>query len=144
MKRKALPQHSWNLHWKTIGIAITLVTTLAGCAAMIGTETQFTPWRGEPTILTGKGGAVETTEGIEFWIKGEPDKTFRVIGVISQIRSDDPFDNLIFGKFNRSQVADLVKQATGDGVVLLRSDRVGTDQGIQSNSIMAVFRYEKP
>lgn len=117
------------------------VAMLAGCAAVIGTETRFSPWNGE-SVVRGQGGAVESVDGIEFWSHGAPSKPYRVIGVIEQSTDDDPVNNLLFGKFNRSEVIGHVRKAGGHGVVTVATDRVGTAQTVQRNAVMAVFRYE--
>lgn len=122
-------------------VATMIAAFTGGCAAMIGTETRFTPWSGH-AVAQGRGGAVETVDGIEIWTVGTPERKYRIIGVVEQSRSDDAFDNLLFGRFNRSEVLTLVKQAGGNGLVTLKTERVGTAQAVQHTAVMAVFRYE--
>jgi hypothetical protein len=137
-------------------ILITIAILASGCAAVIGTETSFTPWRGEQ-LFKGTGGAVEVIDGVEFWKAGEPDRQYKVVGLISQRKSDDTLDKMLFGEFNRKQVSDLVKANNGDGVVTLKSQRfvsgystqmpinqygsANTSPEYAEASVLAVFRY---
>ena len=94
-------------------VALVAMTILAsGCATIIGTETSFTPWRGEQ-LYKGSGGAVEVIDGVEFWKAGEPERPYKVVGLISQRKSDDALDKMLFGEFNRKQVTELVKANNG-------------------------------
>jgi hypothetical protein len=135
-------------------IAMTIL--VSGCATIIGTETSFTPWRGEQ-LYKGSGGAVEVVDGVEFWKAGEPERPYKVVGLISQRKSDGTLDKMLFGEFNRKQVADLIKANNGDGVVTVKSQRfvsgyttqmpvnqygsANTSPDYAEASVLAVFRY---
>lgn len=138
-------------------VALVAMTILAsGCATIIGTETSFTPWRGEQ-LYKGSGGAVEVIDGVEFWKAGEPERPYKVVGLISQRKSDDALDKMLFGEFNRKQVTELVKANNGDGVVTVKSQRfvsgyttqmpvnqygsATTSPDYAEASVLAVFRY---
>ena len=141
-----------------IGKAVLVIMTIlaSGCATIIGTETTFTPWRGEQ-LYKGTGGAVEVFDGIEFWTTGEPERPYEIVGIISQRKSDDSLDNMLFGEFNRKQVTELVKANNGDGVVTVKSQRfvsgyttqmpvnqygsATTSPDYAEASVLAVFRY---
>ena len=137
--------------------AIIAIAILAsGCATIIGTETSFTPWRGEQ-LYKGNGGAVEEVDGVEFWKFGEPERPYKVIGLIAQKKSDDTLDKMLFDEFNIKQVIELVKENNGDGVVTVKSERfvsgyttqmpinqygsTTTSPEYAKASILAVFRY---
>lgn len=125
---------------------------VSGCATVIGTETSFKAWRGDQTFK-GKGGTLETFEGVEFWGSGEPPEEYEVVGIISQNKSDGTLDDLMFGEFNRRQIIDIVKREGGDGVVELKSGRFVSGYRVNEYSpvpvapeyskstVMAVFRY---
>lgn len=129
---------------------------LSGCATVIGTETSFTPWRGEQQFK-GTGGAVEEIDGVEFWKAGDPERSYEVIGLITQRKSDDTLNKIMFDEFNRQQVVELVKKNNGDGVVTLKSERfvsgytttmpinqygsATTSPDYAKASVLAVFRY---
>lgn len=137
-------------------VLITIAILGSGCAAVIGTETSFTPWRGEQ-LFKGAGGAVEIIDGVEFWKAGEPERHYKVVGLISQRKSDDTLDKMLFGEFNRKQVVDLVKANNGDGVVTIKSQRFVSGYSTQmpinqygsattspeyaEASVLAVFQY---
>ena len=103
-------------------LSFTALFVYCGCAALVGTETSFQQWRGSK-IYQGDGGAVETVDGIEFWSAGEPDRPYRIVGYITQSRSDDPLDKIILGTFNRHEIIGYVKNNGGDGVISVGSSR---------------------
>lgn len=135
---------------------IAMAMSVAGCAAIIGTETSFTPWRGEQ-LYKGVGGAVEVIGGVEFWKVGEPDRPYKIIGLITQKNSADSLDKMLFGEFNRKQIAKIINNNEGDGVVTLKSDRfvsgyttqmpineygsITTSPEYAEASVLAVFQY---
>lgn len=139
---------------KAVLVAMTIVAS--GCATIIGTETSFIPWRGEQ-LYKGTGGAVEVVDGIEFWKAGEPGRPYKIVGIISQSKSDDTLNKMLFGEYNRKQVTELVKANNGDGVVTVKSQRfvsgyttqmpvnqygsATTSPEYAEASILAVFRY---
>lgn len=58
---------------------------LSSCAAVqeAYSPTIFKPWSGA-TEFVGKGGTVRTVDGIDIWENGEPDRKFRLLGIIEQ------------------------------------------------------------
>ena len=65
-------------------------------------------------ILQGTGGALDVFEGVEFWVKGAPNKPYQVIGYIDGEFDDEwPAEDSL-----RSQISAKVKEIGGDGVVL--------------------------
>lgn len=123
-------------------VLLSMGAFLAGCATIIGTETSFTPWRGDK-VFKGNGGGVEVVNGVEFWTHGEPEQSYKIIGLITQKRTDETLENLLFAEFNRKQILELVKRESGDGVVTVKSERFGSSDGAQQASVLAVFRYVK-
>jgi hypothetical protein len=77
--------------------ALVAVLAFSGCASITGTETSYKSWVGDD-VYQGKGGAVEVVNGVEIWEHGEPNKPYKVIGLITQSKSDDSVNQLIFGK----------------------------------------------
>jgi hypothetical protein len=55
---------------------------LSGCATP--PKTTWLDWRGGVPSITGKGGVVRQVEGIEYWTYGEPDRPFKVLGIMEQ------------------------------------------------------------
>lgn len=116
---------------------------IVGCSTIIGTETTFMPWRGNK-VFKGNGGGLDVVNGVEFWIHGEPERPYKIIGLITHRRSDETLDKLLFAEFNRKQIIEFVKKEGGNGVVTVKRERFVTLDGLQQQSVLAVFRYEKP
>ena len=127
------------------------VISVLGCAAIVGTDTAFIPWKGKDYFEGGGGGAVEKFEGVEFWKAGTPEQPFKVVGLIIQNRGtdEDTVNNFLFGDFNKREIVKLVRNNKGDGVLTLADDRKTTfypAAGTAASTIslkLAVFRYVK-
>lgn len=129
---------------------------MSGCATVIGTSTEFKAWRGD-YIYQGKGGAVEVHNGVEFWEHGEPNKAYKVIGLVAQTKKSSLGHEMLFGDFNRGKIVKIVLREKGDGVVLMRSQNYvsgystnmpGNQYGSATTtaeyseaSVLAVFKY---
>lgn len=139
--------------------ALVAVLAFSGCASITGTETSYKPWVGDD-VYQGKGGAVEVVNGVEIWEHGEPNKPYKVIGLITQSKSDDSVNQLLFGKYSQQQITDIVTKEGGDGVVVMSSkqfvsgyttqmpmnqfDVARTSPDYSTASVLAVFRYVSP
>jgi hypothetical protein len=98
---------------KTIFMLFIATALLCGCSS-----TNFTEYRG-PAIVQGKGGTVRVVDGIDFWENGDPDKKFKILGVI-----DDRRDEGIFANSGRdSALAKVAHQKGGDAVIFMNTDR---------------------
>src|SRR5262245_20208978 len=90
-------------------IAVAVGTILlTSCAT-----TNFTEYH-DQNIMEGKGGTVRVIEGIDFWEKGEPDRKYRILGVISDSRDE----GLSFQFLKDEDVALAARQHGGDAVML--------------------------
>ncbi len=97
----------------SIIVSLVLIGMLvAGC-----TTTTFTEYRGDG-IRQGKGGTVRNVQGIDFWENGEPDRKYRILGVIDDARKDS-----IFVPGKDGAVAKLARERGGDAVILAGGDR---------------------
>jgi hypothetical protein len=93
----------------------TLLITVLFCGC---SSTNFTEYRG-PAVVQGKGGTVRVVDGIDFWENGDPDRKFKILGVI-----DDRRDVGIFTRSGRdSAVAKVARERGGDAVIFISSDR---------------------
>ena len=97
-------------------------TILCGCSS-----TNFTEYRG-PAVVEGKGGTVRVVDGIDFWENGEPDRKFKVLGVIDDSRGDGLLSRM--GK--DSAIAKVARERGGDGVIPSGSSR--EFRGVDLNS----------
>lgn len=100
---------------KTLNLLVVALTSalLVSCST-----TRFTEYRGA-SVLQGKGGTVRTVEGIDFWENGEPDRKYRILGIIDDTRGE----GLISRAGKDSDIAKVARQYGGDAVVLIGSDR---------------------
>jgi len=129
---------------------------VSACATVIGTSTEFKAWRGDE-VYKGKGGAVEIHDGVEFWEHGEPNKPYKVIGLVSQTKKASLGHEMLFGDFNQREIIEIVHRENGDGVVALKSHRFVSGYSTQlpvneygsahtsaeysEASVLAVFKY---
>jgi hypothetical protein len=137
-------------------MAILIFGFLDGCATLTGTETSYKEWKVEGKYQ-GQGGSVEVVNGVEFWEHAGPDRPYKVIGLITQSRSDASFKKLLFGGYSQKQITDIVHRVGGDGVLIMTSKRFvsgytthmpanlsdtsSTTTDYSKASIYAVFQY---
>jgi hypothetical protein len=82
---------------------------LSGCAS-----TEFQPFEG-PSIFEGRGGTKTVTDGIDFWENGEPPRKFKLLGIVSDQRSNA----LIHTLSMKRDIARKAKEQNADAVILL-------------------------
>lgn len=95
-----------------------LVTVLVAMFATSCTTTNFTKYRGEG-VVDGKGGTIRVVEGIDFWENGEPDRKYRILGVIDDSRGEGLISRI--GK--DKAIAKVAQEHGGDAVILSDSSR---------------------
>ena len=112
---------------------------LCGCST-----TNFTEYRG-PAVVQGNGGTVRAVDGIDFWENRDPDRKFKILGVIDDRRGDG-----ILSRSGRdSAIAKVAHMRGGDAVILMNSDRElsGVDQygnvHYKRNTKLMVVKYEE-
>jgi hypothetical protein len=110
-----------------IAVALT-VMLVTSCST-----TNFTEYRGQG-VVEGKGGTVRVVEGIDFWENGEPDRKYRVLGVIDDSRGE----GLITGSGRDSDIAKVARERGGNAVILVGSSR--EFRGVDLNSGAANYR----
>jgi len=136
-------------------IIITFIV-LSGCAILIDTKTEYKEWRGNK-IYQGKGGAVETVQNLEFWEHGEPNKPYKIIGVITQSKKTGTSNEFLFGNFNQGEIIEIIQNNNGDGVITLSNQKyisgystsapineyapATTSAEYSNKSILSVFKY---
>ncbi|MGA2138910.1 MAG: hypothetical protein ABSH14_08625 [Verrucomicrobiia bacterium] len=118
-----------NLAWLQVIVALlfTLLVT-SGCST-----TTFTEYRGA-NIVEGKGGTVRVVNGIDFWENGDPNRKYKILGVIDDSRGE--------GIISRSSRDDDIAQAAhergADAVIFAGSDR--EFRGVDLNSGGAYYK----
>ncbi|MDP6585585.1 MAG: hypothetical protein QF535_13090 [Anaerolineales bacterium] len=93
-----------------------LVIALA--AILVTSCTTFTPYRGN-AIVEGKGGTIRVVKGIDFWENGEPDRKYRILGVIDNSSNEGWFYDML----KDGAIAKIARERGGDAVILSGSSR---------------------
>jgi hypothetical protein len=104
-------------------LAVVLVAILStSCRSTTG----FTEYRGQG-VVEGKGGTVRVVEGIDFWENGEPDRRYRILGVIDDSRGE----GFVSRSGKDKAIAKVARERGGDAVILSGSSRefTGVDLG---------------
>jgi hypothetical protein len=122
---------------KILSTLLFATVLLCGCSS-----TNFTEYRG-PAVVQGNGGTVRVVDGIDFWENGNPDRKFKILGVIDDSRRDGIFT----GSGRDSAIAKVARERGGDAVILVDSDRElsGVDQygdvHYRRNTKLMVVKY---
>ena len=95
-------------------LAMALVAMLATSCS----TTSFTEYRGEG-VIEGKGGTIRVVEGIDFWENGEPDRKYRILGVIDDLRGE----GLISRRGKDEAIAKVARKHGGEAVILSGTTR---------------------
>lgn len=95
-------------------LAIALVAMLVTSCS----STNFIEYRGQG-VVEGKGGTVRVVEGIDFWENGEPNRKYRILGVIDDSRGE----GLISRRGKDKAIANVARERGGDAVILSGSSR---------------------
>jgi hypothetical protein len=101
-----------------MNICVVILIAITSAVLVSCSSTKFTTYRGTG-IVQGKGGTVRTVDGIDFWENGDPDRKYKVLGVIDDSRGDGLIAN--WGK--DSDIARKAREYGGDAVILIGSDR---------------------
>ena len=118
-------------------ILLPLVTIITGCAS-----TQYSAWEGDG-IREGSGGVRKNHSGVDFWITGEPNQPYQIIGVIEDERSSGLIQQAIY----RDNIASKVREVGGDGVVRKARDEnvefmSGDDIFSDVTTVLYVIEYQ--
>jgi len=107
-------------------VAVTIgAILLASCAT-----TNFTEYH-DQNIIQGKGGTVRVVEGIDFWEKGEPDRKYRILGVID----DSRHEGVNFQFIKDRDIALDARKHGGDAVILTDSSREVGDVDMSGGTV---------
>lgn len=79
----------------------------------------FERYEGPPIIQTGSGGTKLERDGIEYWTKGTPHRTYLLIGVIKDTRPNNVLNPDALGSKGTSKY---VRRLGGDAVIVSRKD----------------------
>jgi hypothetical protein len=69
-------------------IRVVLCSTLLATLA-VSCQIPYTPYQGAPALRNGHGGTVRTVDGIDMWEDGEPERKFKILGVLQDDHESD-------------------------------------------------------
>ena len=132
-------------------VCVAALTVVSGCAT---SNVSFLPYRGTQSVFKGSGGTVRQLKGIDVWENGDPDRKFKLIGIIEQIGQDSSSRRLINlnitgqikSGIQESELVDLVKKNNGDALVLISKESKisgldGQDVSYGFDKKFAVIKY---
>jgi predicted small secreted protein len=105
------------------------ILAIALAAILVTSCTTFTPYRGNG-IVEGQGGTIRVVKGIDFWENGEPNRKYRILGVIDDSRREGLIFGLVLPK--DGAIAKVARKHGGDAVIFSDSSR--ELRGINLNS----------
>jgi hypothetical protein len=99
---------------------ILVATAVLAFASPLSARVTFAQYDGPNAERVGGGGTRITKNGVDWWTAGSPSRRYRVLGVITDTRSNKPFRGQALGS---KSIAKQVKNAGGDAVILMGQDR---------------------
>lgn len=97
---------------KTTIITLVALLFLSGCHSLEKYE-----WVG-PEVLRGEGGFMKSEDGLEIWVKGEPNRNYIPVKIVEATTSGTiGVESYLFGVFKKE-----TKKLNGDGFVVLSKD----------------------
>jgi hypothetical protein len=97
--------------------AVAMTTMLVTSCTKI--RTNFTEYRGS-SVIEGKGGTIRVVDGIDFWENGEPDRKYKIIGVIDDYRGEGLISRLVSRDVT---IANMAREKGGDAVIIKEISR---------------------
>jgi hypothetical protein len=101
---------------KIMRLQIFIAAVFASMVFVSCSTTNFTEYRGQ-SIVQGKGGTIRRVDGVDFWENGDPDRNYKILGVIDDTRGDASRGS------KDEDIAKVARDRGGDAVILLGSDR---------------------
>jgi hypothetical protein len=93
----------------------------------------FTEYSG-PSVVHGKGGTVRTTDGVEIWENGDPNRTYSILGV---------FEEKDRHSLNYGSIAEVTKRRGGDAAIIAGANQVLRGMDPDSRSLLVWCRQDK-
>ena len=78
-----------------------------------------------PPEITGQGGTMKVVDGIEVWTAGEPNRRFKMLGIMSQSHLDNGGAlSVLAGATKGSELINTAKKYDGDAIILVGTNSV--------------------
>ncbi len=90
---------------------------ISGCA--VYNQTTFSDFHG-PSEFVGRGGIVKNVKGIDIWTNGEPNRKFKILGIIEHShQSTKSVVSYVAGMVGESELIASAKEHGGDAIIML-------------------------
>jgi hypothetical protein len=102
---------------------LAILIFLNGCSSP-----KFTKYSGSEIFQGTGGGTMRTIDGIQFWEHGEPDRKYKILGVIDHSHKHGHLPS--FGSTD-STIAKVARERGGDAVMLVtKDDEPASEEGV--------------
>jgi hypothetical protein len=110
---------------------------LCGCASTSKTSLKFTDLH-DSKVFPGKGGEQTVVDGVDFWLSGEPDREYRILGMLDFDQGKHGHGHgRLSGMFSShkedsdpgTEIAEAAKKNGGDAIVVVQEEQRSTDTG---------------
>ena len=109
---------------KITGLAAAFLLAALALPGRSAAGPEFMAYEGRNAVHDGQGGEKKIVDGVDFWMRGDPPRRFKILGSLTDRRHESG----LFGAIRMSEldddVAKAAKAAGGDAVIL---DGEGTD-----------------
>lgn len=99
-----------------VALAIAITFSASAHAAA-----KFTQWHGKDEALQGEGGEMEEIEGVQLWTNGDPPRSFKILGYISDTRLSTGLIGKMRVKNRNKEIAKVAKANGGDAVIFVNT-----------------------
>jgi len=115
---------------------------LAGALALsspASAKIVFSAYDGPNAVVTGKGGAKITEQGIDWWTDGDPPRSYRILGLLTDDRGTGRFNGDTIGS---KKVAGKVRDLGGNAVIVYRQSERTVGASIFGHGSTAYNNYQ--
>ena len=108
----------WGLAMKRIGSGVAVCLIVAAVAGTAAASPEFLTYESRNPVRTGQGGERKTVDGVDFWMRGNPPRRYKILGSLSDERHETGLFGAIRMSSLESDIAEAAKAAGGDAVIL--------------------------
>jgi len=111
----------------SFAVMVTSMRRMVLLAALLAISTaasalDFKRFYGRDAVVEGRGGEMESIEGVDYWTNGDPPRRYKIIGYIEDRRHASGLIGMARLKSLPKQVARMGKENGGDAVILVSSE----------------------
>lgn len=102
---------------RRISLAVLLL-----CVSFAASAIDFKRYYGRDAVVEGRGGEMESIEGVDYWTNGDPPRRYEIIGYIEDRRHASGLIGMARLKSLPKQAARMAKENGGDAIILVSSE----------------------